>query len=197
MKMLRKTCLVLAVLLASCTPVLTAHGGALSDYLENKLVDHVFRGTAYSAPATVYVALFTSSCSDSSGGTEVSGGSYARVSISTGTSAFKGTHGTTSGASSGTNGTITNAAAVTFPAPTANWGSVTHWGVYDASSGGNLLICAALGTAKTVNNGDAAPSFAIDALSIQIDSSASGWLRWWAPGAVAANDELYAVPRAA
>lgn len=147
-----------------------ALGGALSDYLENKLVDHVFRATSYTAPATVYVALYTSSCSDSAGGTEVSGGSYGRVSITTGTSAFKGTHGTTTGASSGTNGTITNAAAATFPAPTGNWGVVTHWGVLDASTSGNLLICAALTASKTINNGDAAPSFAIDALSIQIDN---------------------------
>ncbi|MCC7484565.1 MAG: hypothetical protein IT529_06205 [Burkholderiales bacterium] len=147
-----------------------AAAGALSDYLENKLVDHVFRGTSYSAPANVYVGLSTASCSDSSVGTEVSGGSYARVAIATGTSAFKGTHGNTTGASSGTSGTITNAAAVTFPSPTANWGSVTHWFISDASSGGNLLVCAALTTAKTINNGDAAPSFAIDALSIQIDN---------------------------
>ena len=170
MKMLRKTFFLLALVLAGCTSILDAQAGALSDYLENKLVDHVFRGTAYTAPGTVYVGLSTSACSDSATGTEVSGGSYARVSIATGTSAFKGTHGTTSGASSGTNGTITNAAAVTFPAPTANWGSVTHWFISDASSGGNLLICAALTTGKTINNGDAAPSFAIDALSIQIDN---------------------------
>ena len=164
----------LASFLVAITLALTAsvpaHATALSDYLENKLVDHVFRGTAYTAPGTVYVGLSTSACSDSSAGTEVSGGSYARVSIATGTSAFKGTHGTTSGASSGTNGTITNAAAVTFPAPTANWGSVTHWFIADASSGGNLLVCAALTTGKTINNGDAAPSFAIDAISIQIDN---------------------------
>lgn len=168
-----------------------AHAGALSDYLENKLVDHVFRGTSYTAPSNVYVALYTSACSDSAGGTEVSGGSYARVAIATGTSAFKGTHGTTSGASSGTNGTISNAAAVTFPSPTANWGVVTHWGVLDASSSGNLLICAALTTSKTINNGDAAPSFAIDALTIQIDSSAAEWLQLLTPMRVAANDQRY------
>ncbi|MCC7082185.1 MAG: hypothetical protein IT530_16050 [Burkholderiales bacterium] len=170
----------------------TAHAGALGDYLENKLVDHVFRATAYTAPSTIYAGLSTSACSDSSIGTEVSGGSYARVAITTGTTAFKGTHGSTSGASSGTNGTISNAAAVTFPAPTANWGSVTHWFLADASSGGNVLICAALTVPKTINNGDAAPSFAIDAMTIQIDSSADGWLRWLDPLRMAANDAQYA-----
>jgi len=159
---------ILFALLATVASV--AGAGALSDYLENKLVDHVWRATSYTAPSNTYVALFTSSCSDSAGGTEVSGGSYARVAVSGATSSWKGTHGSTSGASAGTNGTISNAAAITFPSPTANWGTVSHWGQYDASSGGNLLVCAALTTSKTINNGDAAPSFAIDALTIQIDN---------------------------
>lgn len=160
----------LVAAIVALVPAGLVQATALSDYLENKLVDHVFRATAYTAPATVYVGLSTAACSDSSVGTEVSGGSYARVSITTGTSAFKGTHGSTSGASSGTNGTISNAAAITFPAPTASWGVVTHWFVSDASSGGNLLVCAALTSSKTINNGDAAPSFAIDAMTIQIDN---------------------------
>lgn len=146
-----------------------AQAAALSDYLENKVVDHLFRATAYTAPATVYVGLSTAACSDTGFGTEVSGGNYARVSITAATTAFKGTHGTTSGASSGTNGTITNAAAVSFPTPSAGWGTVTHWHISDASSAGNILICAALTASKTINSGDAV-SFAIDALSIQIDN---------------------------
>lgn len=145
-----------------------AQAGALTDYLENKIVDHLFRTTTYT-PGTIYVGLMTSACSDSAAGTEVSGGSYARVSVSKADASWKGTHGSASGASSGTSGTIGNAGAITFPAPTANWGVVTHWGAWDASSGGNLLLCAALTQSKTINNGDAAPSFAIDALTIQID----------------------------
>lgn len=156
-----------AVLSVQCT---TANATALSNYLENKIVDHLFRATSYTAPATVYAALFTAaSACDAATVTEVSGGSYARVGITSATTAWKGTHGTTTGASSGTNGTISNAAAITFPAPTANWGTVTHWGLWDASTSGNLLVCYALTTSKTINNGDAAPSFAIDALTIQID----------------------------
>lgn len=150
---------------------LSVQATSLTDYLENKIVDHLFRTTSYTQPANVYAALFTAaSACDAGTVTEVSGGSYARVAIAAGNSSWKGTHGNTTGASSGTNGTISNAAAVTFPSPTANWGTVTHWGLWDASTSGNLLVCAALTTSKTINNGDAAPSFAIDAMTIQIDN---------------------------
>lgn len=140
---------------------------SLSDYLENKLIDHVLRGQTFTAPTNVYVALFTGAPSDSGGGTEVSGGSYARVQVACSLANFAGTQsaGSTT-ASSGTGGQTSNNAAVTFPAPTANWGSVTHFGIFDASSGGNLLFHAALTTPKTVNENDAAPSFAIAALTI-------------------------------
>jgi hypothetical protein len=150
---------------------ITAQAGALSDYAENKIVDHVFRNTAFSesSPATYYVALNTASCSDSSGGTEVTGGSYARVAISRATSAWKGTHGTVTGASSGTSGTISNAAAITFPAATADWGTVTHLKIMDASSSGNVIVCTALTTSRNITNGST-PSFAIDALTVQIDN---------------------------
>jgi hypothetical protein len=147
----------------------SAFGAAFTDYFENKIIDHLFRATTYT-PSTVYVGLMTSVCSDSAAGTEVSGGNYARVSVSKVDASWKGTHASATGASSGTSGTISNAAAVTFPAPTANWGVVTHWGIWDASSSGNLLVCDDLTVSKTINNGDAAPSFAIDALTIQIDN---------------------------
>jgi hypothetical protein len=163
--------LFLGVLL-SLAAILPAQATSLTDYLENKLVDHLFRATAYSesSPASFYVGLLTASCSDSSAGTEVSGGSYARVAVTRGTSAWKGTHGSTTGASSGTNGTISNAGAITFPSPTANWGTITHFAIYDASTSGNQILCQSLTASKTVNNGDAAPAFAIDALTIQIDN---------------------------
>lgn len=144
--------------------------GAMSDYLENKLIDHVLRNTSYTVPTVAAVGLLTAAPSDTGGGTEVTGGSYARVSINQSVSNWKSTNGTQSGASSGTGGTSTNGVAITFPAPTANWGVVTHFGLYDATSAGNLLFWGALTTPKTINNGDAAPSFAVDALSIQIDN---------------------------
>jgi hypothetical protein len=111
---------------------------SFSDYLETKVLDHVFAGTAYTAPSTLYVALFTAAPSDSGGGTEVSGGAYARQTI-----AF-----TTSG------DTTSNNAAIEFPTATANYGSVTHVGIFDASSAGNLMAHAALTSAKNIETGD-------------------------------------------
>lgn len=139
-----------------------------SDYLENQLIDHLFRGATFAKPSTIYFALFTAAPSDSGGGTEVSGGSYARVAITPSNTNFNATQGGTSGASSGTGGNTTNAVAITFPAPTASWGTVTHYAVFDASSGGNLLIWGALNTSKTINNGDAAPSFSAGNLSVTV-----------------------------
>lgn len=143
---------------------------ALTDYAENKVIDGLLRGQAYT-PATTYVGLLTAAPSDSAAGTEVAGGSYARVAVTSSLANWAGTQSAGSTvASSGTGGTTSNNNAITFPAPTANWGSITHFAVYDAASGGNMLFYAALTTPKTVNNGDAAPSFAAGALTFQIDN---------------------------
>lgn len=144
---------------------------AFSDYLENKLVDQIFRGQAYTFPSKLYVGLLTAAPSDTGGGTEVSGGSYARVETNASLAAWAGTQsaGSTT-ASTGTSATTSNNNAVTFPTPTANWGSVTHVGLYDASTGGNLLVWGALTVAKTINNGDSAPSFQAAAFAFQIDN---------------------------
>lgn len=144
---------------------------ALSDYLENKIIDWLLRGQAFTPPANVYVALFTAAPSDTGGGTEVSGGSYARVEVASSLANWSGTQaaGSTT-ASSGTGGTTSNNATITFPAPTASWGTITHMGIFDAATDGNLLAYGALTTSKNVNNGDAAPSFAAAALTIQLDN---------------------------
>lgn len=144
---------------------------ALSDYLENKIIDWLLRGQTFTPPATVYVGLLTVAPSDAGGGTEVTGGSYTRVAVASSLANWAGSQsaGSTT-ASSGTGGTTSNNAAVTFPAPTANWGTVVAFGVYDASSAGNLLFYASLTTSKTINNGDAAPSFAAGALTFQSDN---------------------------
>jgi hypothetical protein len=113
-----------------------------SDYLENKVLLHVFGGTSYTAPGTLYVALYTSAPSDTGGGTECSGGSYARKSMADMT--VSGTSPTTA----------TNGAAVEFVTATGSWGTVTHVGVFDASTSGNLLGWAALSASKTVSSGD-------------------------------------------
>jgi hypothetical protein len=142
--------------------------GSFSDYLERAILRQLFRNTAGPQPATVYVALFTASPTDANSGTEVSGGSYARVAVSTGTS---GTGSGSGWADPGASGAIStnNSGTITFPAPTGNWGTVTQMGIYDASTAGNLLCWADLTTSRTINNGDSAPSFAASALSISLD----------------------------
>lgn len=154
---------------------------AFSDFMENKIIDWLFRAQAIgitgasagagSGPTSLYVGLLTANPTDSTAGTEVAGGSYARVAVTSALANWAGTQSAGSTiASSGNTGTTSNNGTITFPAPTANWGTVTGFGIYDASSGGNLLIYAALSTSKTVNNGDAAPSFAAAALTFQIDN---------------------------
>jgi hypothetical protein len=160
---------------------------AMSDYLENQMADFYLRGQAMTvgsvsatwsaaAPA-LYIALCTAAPTDASTGatiTEVANSNgYARTKACAGSSQaltdWKGTHSSTTGASSGTGGVVSNAAAITFPSPTGGgWGVITHFAVVDSATwgAGNVLFWGALSASKTVNGGDAAPSFAIDALTI-------------------------------
>ncbi len=139
---------------------------SLTDAAENAIVDAMFRAQALGVPSTFYVALDTTACSDSTAGTEVSGGSYARVAVTSSLANWAGTQsaGSTT-ASTGTGGQTSNNAVITFPVPTANWGSVSHFRLVSASTAGTTWFCQALTTPKTVNNGDAAPSFAIGAMT--------------------------------
>ncbi len=107
----------------------------MSDYLENALLNSTLRGQAFTAPTAIYAALFTSDPTDAGTGTEVSGGAYTRQAI-------------TFGAPS--NGTCSNSADVLFPVATAAWGTITHFAIYDAATGGNLLYSGAFTTAKTI-----------------------------------------------
>jgi len=141
---------------------------ALSDYLENQIIDHIFRTASFTKPTALHVALFTAAPSDSGGGTEVTGGSYARVNLAPLDTNWNATQGGTTGASSGTLGLTDNAVDITFAVPTANWGTITHVGIFDATTGGNLLFHGALGTSKTVNNGDPAPKFVAGDLDITL-----------------------------
>jgi hypothetical protein len=126
-----------------------------TDYLENKLLDHQTGKTAYTMPS-VWIALFTVAPSDAGGGTEVTGGSYAR----------KSTAGADWAAASG--GSTSNATVQTFVTASASWGTVTHFGLFDAATSGNLLRWAALTTSKAIGSGDVA-SFPIGNLVLTED----------------------------
>jgi len=112
---------------------------AMSDYLENEILDHVLSTGAYTMPSTIYVGLSTGSFGDDDSGTELSGSGYTRQSI---------TFAAASSASAA------SSATVTFPTATGSWGSVSHYGIYDASTSGNLLIHGAFSAAKTIGSGD-------------------------------------------
>jgi hypothetical protein len=135
----------------------------MSNYLENKLVDHIFRGQTFAAPATLHVALYTAIPNDAGGGTEVStsGTNYARAAVTCSLANWAGTQSTGSTtASTGTGGVTSNNAAIVFNAPGGTaWGSIVGFGIFDAATGGNLLLFGSLSTAKTVNANDAAPQF--------------------------------------
>ncbi len=111
---------------------------SFTNFLETEILDHVFGGAAYTAPSTKYLALYTAAPGETGGGTEVSGGAYARQSV-----AFTTTGNTTS-----------NSAAVEFPTASASWGTITHVGVFDAATSGNLMAYASLTSSKAIDTGD-------------------------------------------
>ena len=112
---------------------------AMSDYLELKFLDH-FTGTASTtAPTAVYLGLATASLADDASGTELSGNNYTRKAI---------TFASASG------GSIASNASVEFNSATGSWGTVSHWGIWDASSSGNLLFHGAFTASKAIATGD-------------------------------------------
>jgi hypothetical protein len=111
----------------------------MSNYLEDKILDHVLKNTSYTSPSTVYLGLYTSDPTDADVGTEVSGGSYARQSIS-----FDVASG----------GVSTTDANIEFPQATGSWGTISHIGILDALTTGNLLFHTPLTTSKVIDTGD-------------------------------------------
>ena len=111
----------------------------MSNYLENALINGTLRGSTYTAPTTTYLALYTNDPTDADTGTEITGGSYVRQSITF---------------SSPSNGATSNSSAIEFPQATADWGTITYVGIRDAVTSGNLLYHTALDTSKTISNGD-------------------------------------------
>jgi len=111
----------------------------MSNYLENALINGTLRGSTYTAPTTTYLALYTNDPTDADTGTEITGGSYVRQAITF---------------SSPSNGATSNSSAIEFPQATADWGTITHVGIRDAVTSGNLLYHTPLDTSKTISNGD-------------------------------------------
>lgn len=120
---------------------------ALSNHLEKLLLDWSMTAGAATRPTAWFLALYTAAPSDAGGGTEVSAGGYARQAIAFGAAATPG-------------GTTSNTAAVEYTASGAAYGTVTHIGIFDASTSGNLLWHGAMTTSRTIGDGDTL-SFAI------------------------------------
>lgn len=120
---------------------ITANAGGWSNYLVHKLLDHVFKVASYTAPTNIYCGLSTANPGDSGSGlAEPSGNAYARTLKNTWDAAASGA--------------TENTGAITFPTATGSWGTITHSGLFDASTSGNLLVYGALGTSQAVVNGN-------------------------------------------
>ena len=153
---------------------------ALLDNFENSLVDFLYRGQSltvggqtisWSTAPTYYVGLFTVMPTDAGGGTEVSGGSYARVPVQASLVNFAGTQGAGSTtASTGTSGQTSNNASVTFPTPTADWGTAVGFGLFSTLSGGTPIQAGALNQSLIIQNGQSAPMFEPGAIVIKVDN---------------------------
>lgn len=118
--------------------------GSKSNFLENELLDHVLGAATYTPPATVYIALFTAAPTDAGGGTEVTGGDYARVSVTNNDTNWP----------AASSGVKNNGTEITFPTASANWGTIVAMGIFDASSGGNLLFWGDLSMSVAIDTSD-------------------------------------------
>lgn len=132
----------------------TLTGSGMSNYLENAILNHFLRNVATAAPATVYLGLFTAAPGETGGGTEVSGGGYARQAVPF--------------AAPDANGQVANSAQVTFPVATANWGTVAAFGIFDAAAAGNLLFYGNLGASKVIDTNDQL-TFPASSITVQVD----------------------------
>lgn len=111
---------------------------SFSNDFETRVLQYIFTTGSVTRPTAWHVALYTAAPNDAGGGTEVSGGAYARQSV---TFTVSGNEATNSG-------------AVEYPTATASYGTVSHVGVFDAASGGNLIAYAALSASKAIDTGD-------------------------------------------
>lgn len=156
---------------------LPAFAAGMSNSRENCLIDSEFRAIQCAASTTICVGLVTGTTTDASTGvapgTEASYTGYARTALNASAANWKSTNGATSGASTGTSGTTSNASIITIGgAATSGPQVVTGFFLADSCTvgAGNILYYAPLTASKTINNGDPAPTFAVDALTVQIDN---------------------------
>ena len=129
----------------------------MSNYLATALLNQVFRNTAYTRPTTVYLALYTSNPTAADTGQEVSGGAYARQAVTFGAPTpenYTIYHPTTGQQVTVSKRTIKNSADIVLPTATADWGQITHMGLRDAATGGNLLYFGALETPRSILTND-------------------------------------------
>lgn len=132
---------------------------SFADFLENKVLDHLLGATAYSAPATVYVGVSTTTPNDDgSNFSEPSGYSYARVTVINNTTNWP----------NASSGLKKNGADIAFPTATGSWGTVTHFALFDDPTAGNMLLWGPLAEAKLVSNGDTLKFLAND-LQVLLD----------------------------
>lgn len=131
---------------------------SFGDATENAILDRVFGAAAYAPPATLYLALFTVAPTDAGGGTEVSGGAYARQAITNNATNFPAASG----------GAKSNGVAITFPAATASWGTIVAWALMDAATAGNVVFRGSVTPNQAVPSGGTA-SFAVGDLDISLD----------------------------
>jgi hypothetical protein len=118
--------------------------GSLSDFAENEILDHLLSAATYTPPATLYLAVFTAAPTDAGGGTEVTGGSYARLAVTNDATNFP----------AAVAGAKSNGVALTMVTASAGWGTVVAYALFDASSAGNMIGWADLASSVIINNGD-------------------------------------------
>ena len=130
--------------------------GGFSDYWENKILDHIFGKSSYTPP-TIYVGLSTADPTDTGSGlAEPNGNGYARVQTSA------------SDWNAASNGSLDNTSNITFAQATGNWGTITHFALFDAVTTGNMLAHGELSQSKTISESDTARFEAGD-LDISLD----------------------------
>jgi len=149
--------------------------GALSNNLENELIDHIFRGRSFTAPTTIWIALHTGDPGETGANNEVSvtDTGYARAQLNPSYSNWEGTGGeVTDVDSAGTGAHTQNNAQINFPTPTGgtNWGTISHFSAWSLQSGGVCYIYGTITPNKSVNQGDPAPYFAVGDLDFTLDT---------------------------